>query len=75
MYTLFFLSNLYGLEHELPVVEGPQVFGDVETHGADGGEQVQHHWNHLHDSRGVRGGGGGGEVGGRGGRGGGGPLL
>lgn len=44
---LVFSPNLYGLEHELSVVEGSQVFGDVKTHWADGGEEVKHHRDDL----------------------------
>lgn len=42
---------LYGLEHELSVVIGSQVFGDVKTNWADRSEEMEHHWNHLGGKR------------------------
>lgn len=37
----------YRLEHQLPVVKGPQVFGDVKANWANGSQEMEHHWNHL----------------------------
>lgn len=47
----FSMLDLYGLEHQLSVVEGPQIFGNVQTNWADGCEEVKHHWNHLEMDR------------------------
>lgn len=41
------LLHLYGLEHELSVVKGPQVFGNIKANGADGRQEMEHHWDHL----------------------------
>lgn len=46
-FTVAALLHLYGLEHELSVVKGPQVFGDIKANGADGRQEMEHHWDHL----------------------------
>lgn len=42
-----FNMYLYRFEHELSVVERSEVFGDVKANRANGGEEMQHHWDHL----------------------------
>lgn len=44
-------ADLYGFEHALSVVIRSQVFGDVKTDRADGGDEMQHHWNNLNNKQ------------------------
>ncbi len=42
-------ADLYGFEHALSVVIWPQVFGDVEAHRANGGDEMKNHRNNLNN--------------------------
>ncbi len=46
-------ADLYGFEHALSVVVRPQVFGDVEAHRANGGDEMKNHRNNLNDKQTV----------------------
>lgn len=46
-------ADLYGFEHALSVVIGPQVFGDIQAHRANRGDEMKNHRNNLKDKQTV----------------------